>query len=174
MAFPSLATSRLQVVSIAIAGTWACCFFVVGWIAAGWYWQALSPVAVSPAPSPASDPLAASRAVASRHLMGEVQPREAAASGTAAAPTGLPKFRLLGAMTSSAQNTGFAVLAEEGKRAISVLEGEEVVPGVTLQAVRPESVVLTQGARSVEIPLAYGPSAAPSAGVGATRAGERR
>lgn len=56
-------------------------------------------------------------------------------------------FRLLGAMTGSAERAGFAVLAEDGKPSLAAVEGEVIKPGVTLLEILPGKVRLKVGDR---------------------------
>src|SRR5262249_49654513 len=84
-----------------------------------------------------------------RHLMGETV---AAAAAPAAPPPS--QYRLLGAMTASGKQRGFAILSEQGKPAFPVVEGEEIAPGLKLSRVLPDKVVLARGGREHTLPMA--------------------
>ena len=123
---------------------WLVTAVVVGWVMSSWFWQIVVPdTAPKPDASALLDHQAAAKVVASRHLFG------LASSGgdeSGAAHGGL-NFRLLGAMTASPEAAGFAILVEDGKPALAVVEGETFMPGVTLEQVLPGQVRLKIGER---------------------------
>ena len=51
-------------------------------------------------------------------------------------------YQLLGAMTGSGNKPGFAIISENGRPPVPVLEGEEFAPGVRLERVLPRAVEL--------------------------------
>jgi hypothetical protein len=125
---------------------WAVVAIVGAWLFAGWLWAALAPtVFVAPVVIPA-ETLSAAAAVADRHWFGgtgdgsPVERRES-------------RFRLIGAMTGHGGLPGFAVIGEDGKPALPVVEGEEFAPGVRLQRVLPRAVELQRQGRSERLEL---------------------
>jgi general secretion pathway protein C len=130
--------------TIVRVGAWLLAALVVGWVVSGWFWQIVAPnVAPRLEAAPLPDHQAAVQAVVARHLFG----RPAFAGDGTAGESGGLNFRLLGAMTGSADRAGFAVLAEEGKPSLAAVEGEEVKPGVTLVEILPGKVRLKVGDR---------------------------
>lgn len=115
---------------------------LLAWLLADIYWALAAVESPRPASSVETDPQRALQAISARHLFG-VAPAGAAVSS---APTDI---RLNGAI--AAQHPGqpaYAVLVVEGKRAQMVREGEEVVPGITLQRVLPRQVELLRGGQT--------------------------
>jgi len=115
---------------------------LLAWLLADIYWALTAAESPRPVSSVETDPQRALQAISGRHLFG-VAPAGAAVS---TAPTDI---RLSGAI--AAQHPGqraYAVLVVEGKRAQMVREGEEVVPGITLQRVMPRQVELLRGGQT--------------------------
>ena len=128
------------------ASAWVAVTAVGAWLLAGWIWTAAAPESfVAPVVLPA-EAVPAAAAVADRHWFGR--------SGDAAA-VGLRegRYRLLGAMTGHGGQPGFAVIGEDGKPALPVVEGEEFAPGVRLQRVLPRAVELRRQGRSEHLEL---------------------
>ncbi|MEX2524379.1 MAG: type II secretion system protein N [Gammaproteobacteria bacterium] len=65
-------------------------------------------------------------------------------SGKPVAQTGIA-VRLLGLVAATAGNTGYAVLKLEAKEVVAVRQGEEIAPGVRLEAVNSDHVILERG-----------------------------
>lgn len=130
--------------AIARAGAWLLAALVIGWIVSGWFWQIVSPdVAPRLEKAPLPDHQAAVQAIVARHLFGRAP---TAGDGQPGEASGV-NFRLLGAMTGSADRAGFAVLAEDGKPSLAAVEGEEIKPGVTVLEILPGKVRLKLGDR---------------------------
>ena len=122
---------------------WLGALFVVTWLAAEWFWRANAPDPVILPAQSISDPLLAAQSIASRHLMGDPQ------LGTPGSATQTSnQFQLTGAMTASKQHRGFAILAEDGKTPLPVMEGEELAPGVVLFKVFANKVELRRQGRT--------------------------
>lgn len=120
-----------------IAVVWVLSLFLAAWIVSGWFWDRAAPAVASLPTAPLTDPVVAAQAIAAKHLMGEAK----AQSGGADAPR--PKsYRLLGLMTASDKLPGFAILLANGKESLVVVEGDEIVPGLTLLKVLPDKVVI--------------------------------
>jgi general secretion pathway protein C len=132
-----------------IVGTvviWGCSLALAAWIASGWFWDRAAPAIVQLPTTSLVDPVAASQAIASRHLMG-------VATVQATGSEGNNSYRLLGLMTSSPGEPGFAILAEGGKGALVVVEGEEIVPGLKLIRILPDQVVVGRDGNTESISL---------------------
>lgn len=126
------------------AVSWLLAALLVGWVVSAWFWQIVAPdVAPRIEKAPLPDHQAAVQAVAARHLFGRAS---SAGDGMGGESGGL-NFRLLGAMTGSAERAGFAVLAEDGKPSLAAVEGEVIKPGVTLLEILPGKVRLKVGDR---------------------------
>jgi type II secretory pathway component PulC len=63
------------------------------------------------------------------------------------------RFTLLGTMTASPRQPGFAVLAEAGKPTVSVFEGEDLAPGIRLEKVMPDKVTIIHNGQSETLEL---------------------
>lgn len=125
-------------------GSWLLAALLIGWVVSGWFWQIMAPdVAPRVEKAPLPDHQVAVQAVVARHLFGRTSSAGDDQPGEA---HGL-NFRLLGAMTGSADRAGFAVLAEDGKPSLAAVEGEEIKPGVTLLEILPGMVRLKVGDR---------------------------
>jgi general secretion pathway protein C len=127
---------------LSVAAVWLTALFVLTWLSAQWFWRANAPAPVALPTQSVSDPLLAAQAIASRHLMGESQ---LAKPGIATQANS--QFQLVGSMTASKGRKGFAVIAEDGKLPVSVVEGEELSPGITLSKVFPNKVEITRQGR---------------------------
>lgn len=130
---------------------WLLATMIVGWIVTGWFWQIAAPdVAPRIDAAPLRDHQTAANAIASRHLFGRAS---SAGDGVGGASGGV-NLRLLGAMTSSPEAMGFAILAEEGKPSVAAIEGETFMPGVTLVKILPGKVRVKIGDREEIIEMA--------------------
>jgi general secretion pathway protein C len=161
------AQTRLPELSV-VAG-WIAALGLAAWLAAGWFWRFTAPEPVALVTQQITDPQAAARSVTQRHLFGD--------GGTtpgSAAPPPARSFALVGAMTANRRQPGFAVLAETGKPAVSVFEGEEVAPGIRLEKVLADKVIIVRNGRSESLELSSGrsstpPAPVPAAGIGTPR-----
>ncbi|HEX5127908.1 MAG TPA: type II secretion system protein N [Rhodocyclaceae bacterium] len=122
---------------------WLLALALSAWIAAGWYWRIAGTRPERSQYAALTDPLAAAREVSSHHLFGT-----STQSGADSPVASVGQFRLLGVAANSGKSPGFAVLQEAGLPSISVVEGEDIAPGVKLLKVLPQSVELSRnGAR---------------------------
>jgi len=132
-------------------GAWLLATLVVGWVVVGWFWGITAPdIAPRVEQMPLRDHQAAANAIASRHLFG----RASSAGDEMGGEYRGVNLRLLGAMTSSPEAMGFAILAEEGKPSVAALEGETFMPGVTLVEIMPGKVRVKIGDREEIIEMA--------------------
>lgn len=118
-----------------------------------WLWVPL-PESAGWKPAPAAPPPAAAKpaatpdALASAHLFGEYR---AGAVGDAASLANAPdtqlNFTLLGILAGSSDEESLALIAREGGDEAPYRIGTDVSPGVTLQAIFPDRVILARGGR---------------------------
>lgn len=135
-----------RLLSLIPLAAWLVVVAVAAWLLAGWIWVLTAPaVFVAPVATPV-EPVAAAAAVADRHWFG-------GSSAAPAAEQSAGRFRLFGAMTGHDGRPGMAVIGEEGKPALPVVEGEEFVPGVRLQRVLPRAVELQRQGRGERLEL---------------------
>ena len=113
--------------AFSVAVIWLGVLFILTWLSAEWFWRANAPDPVVLSTQTISDPLVAAQSIVSRHLMGD-SPRLAVNSSAQLND----QFQLTGAMTASKGRLGFAILSEDGKIPVPVLEGEELAPGIVL------------------------------------------
>jgi hypothetical protein len=123
--------------AIATGSVWGISFLLAAWIVSGWLWDRIAPAALYFSPVLETDPVAAAHSVAARHLLGV--PNTQSTSGDT---PGRTSFRLLGLMTASGRWPGFAILSQGGKESLVVMEGEEIVPGVSLLKVLSDQAVI--------------------------------
>ena len=123
---------------------------LLAWLGATIFWSLTMPTPSTPVVAIESDPVRAAQSIASRHLFGE-SPQAGAALVKAVV---LPDITLRGVVAPSRPGRpGIAVLAIAGKPPVSLREGDEVVPGVTLHRVLPRSVELERGRQVQSLPL---------------------
>ena len=118
-----------------------------------WLWVPLpesarwQPAPAAPAPA-AARPAATSDTLASAHLFGQYR---ASAAGDAASLANAPdtqlNFTLLGILAGSSDSESLALIAREGGDEAPYRIGADVSPGVTLQAIFPDRVILARGGR---------------------------
>lgn len=132
---------------------------LVLWLAAGWYWALFGERPQVPPPLPAPATAEAARAVAAAHLFG-------AAGAGAAVP--VVSYRLLGVAANSRAVPGFAILAEEGKPPLPVVEGSEIEPGVVLRRVLPDRVEIERQGTMITVRLPEKNAAASGGDPGAS------
>lgn len=118
-----------------------------------WLWVPL-PESARWKPAPAAPPPAAARpaatpdALASAHIFGEYR---AGAVGDAASMANAPdtqlNFTLLGILAGSSDAESLALISREGGDEAPYRIGADVSPGVTLQAIFPDRVILARGGR---------------------------
>ena len=134
---------RLHLPAFSVVVIWLGASFILTWLSAEWFWRANAPDPVVLPTQTMSDPLLAAQAIVSRHLMGESQQVKAGVAAQANT-----QFQLTGAMTASTGRPGFAVLSEDGKMPIPVVEGEELAPGITLSKVFANKVEISRQGRT--------------------------
>jgi general secretion pathway protein C len=106
-------------------------------VLAYWSWVWLAPAAAARAPAA---PYIASTATSADGLFGSAT--QGSAAGAASA------IRLIGVAAASLEGRGRALLRLDGKKTVSVLQGEDVEPGLRLVEVHVDHVVLErEGAR---------------------------
>lgn len=132
----------------ATAVAWALALAFAAWVVSGWFWDRAAPAAEYFQTVVETDPVAVAQAVAAKHLMGvpKVQTEDKSAGGRGS-------FRLLGLMTASDRWPGFAILSQHDKESLVVMEGEEVLPGVTLLKVMSDQVIIERNGTKESLPL---------------------
>ncbi|HSQ04459.1 MAG TPA: type II secretion system protein N [Burkholderiales bacterium] len=105
---------------------------LLAWLGASIFWRLTTPATVEPVVAIETNPARIAQTVTARHLFGEAPPPSAVlAKGKA--PTDI---KLRGVIAPSRPGQpAVAVLSIGGKASISVREGEEPVPGITLHRV---------------------------------------
>lgn len=96
-----------------------------------------------------TEPLRAAQSVAARHLFGEA-PAQLTKGG--ARPEANLKLHGVFAPTRP-DHAAIAILSSQGKPAVAVRVGEEILPGVKLHRVFPRSVEIDQGGQIVPLML---------------------
>lgn len=93
-------------------------------------------------------PAASSDSLAGAHLFGEYRASAASdAASIANAPDTQLNFTLLGILAGSSDAESMALIAREGGDEAPFRIGDDVSPGVTLQAIFPDRVILARGGR---------------------------
>jgi general secretion pathway protein C len=133
---------------------WAVALALTAWIAAIWYWRLAAPRPEQSVYAAQTDPVAAAREVATRHVFGA--PAQVA---TVAPPS---QFQLLGVAANSGPSRGFAILQIVGQQAVPVIQGEELAPGVRLEKILPQSVELSIGGVRQSVPLTQSSAIPPA------------
>lgn len=126
---------------------------LLGWVLAYWTWAWFAPK-----PKPVETPWAqpSERTGAAAGLFGPAERGE-----PTSAVTGAP-VKLLGIVAASGGKPGYAVLQLDGRQILAVRSGEPVAPGIRLEEVRRDHVVLTrQGVREKLVWPTHVPAAAP-------------
>lgn len=123
--------------ALATTSAWGVSIFLAAWIVSGWFWDRIAPAPAFLPMVTETDPVAAASSVAMKHLMGV--PKSQPASSDAPRRS---SFRLLGLMTASSRWPGFAILSQNDREPLVVVEGEEIVPGVSLLQIMSDQVVI--------------------------------
>ncbi len=112
---------------------------LLAWLGAGIFWSLRTPSTPEPVLAVETDPARAAQTIASRHLFGE-----APAAGAAVAKARiLPDIKLRGVIAATRPGQpAVAVLAIGGKTSVSIREGDEAAPGVTVHRVYARTVEL--------------------------------
>jgi general secretion pathway protein C len=123
---------------------------LLAWAGARIFWNITAPLTPEPAMVVDTDPLRVAQAVAAHHLFGAAPAREALGAGDATA-SGL---KLHGVVAPGRRGqTAIAIFSVQGKPAVAVRAGEEVLPGVTLRRVLPRSAEIDQGGQILLLTL---------------------
>ena len=120
------------------------------WTGARVFWNLTTPATPEPAMVIDTDALRVAQAVAARHLFGEAPAH--ATTGAGARLVASLKLHGVFAPTKRGQ-VAIAILSSQGKPAVAVRVGEEVLPGVTLHRVLPRSVEIDQGGQIISLTL---------------------
>ncbi len=110
------------------------------------FWTLTTKVTLPPAMTLETDPQRAAQATISRHILGESAGIEATAAAMDIRLTGVIAARDKG-------KPAMAFLSVDGKPAVPIREGNEVVPGITLNRVLPGQVELLRGGRPMTVTL---------------------
>jgi len=123
---------------------------LLAWLGARAFWNFTSPATPEPAMAIDTDALRAAQAVAARHMFGEA-PAQLTKGAVARTEANL---KLHGVFAPARPgNTAIAILSSQGKPAVAVRVGEEVIPGVKLHRVLPRSVEIDQGGQIISLAL---------------------
>ena len=123
---------------------------LLAWLGARLFWALTAPATPEPALVVDTDPTGVAQTIAALHLFGE-----APAPGTAGAVArGAANIKLHGVVAPGRRgHTAIAILSTQGKPAVAVRVGEEILPGVTLHRVLPRSVEIDQGGQIIMLTL---------------------
>jgi hypothetical protein len=139
---------RLPLAAQWLAG--AAVVLLAAWLAAGWIWELAAPGPYAPPATPPSDPIKAAEGVAARHWF--------SAGATGNGEPGV-RYKLYGAMTGGGGRPGIAIIGEDGRSPMPLVEGEEFAPGLRLERVLPRAVELRRQGVSERLELPENPTA---------------
>lgn len=123
---------------------------LLAWLGARVFWSLTAPATPEPAMAIETDALRVGQAVAARHLFGQAPVQSAKGAGAGLVAT----LKLHGVFAPARPgHTAIAILSSQGKPAVAVRVGEEVLPGVTLHRVLPRSVEIDQGGQIFPLTL---------------------
>ena len=114
---------------------------------AQWFWVFVAPKVTEPPESSHADPVRPLDAIRRANLFGAGE--RASPPISAGAPTDLVLRGIL-----ADRNGGMAVIAIERNQTVAIRAGEDVAPGVRLQSVQPDHVVVEQHGVSRRIEIA--------------------
>lgn len=113
---------------------------LLAWFGARLFWDLSVPATPEPAIVVDTDPSGVAQVIAARHLFGEAPAQGATGAGAPAS------IKLHGVVAPAGRGQiAMAILSSQGKPAVAVRVGEEILPGVTLHRVLPRSVQIDQG-----------------------------
>ena len=115
---------------------------LLAWLGARMVWTLTVPATPEPAMVVDTDPSGVAQTIAARHLFGEAPAQGVA--GTGATAEGSIKLHGVVAPARPGQ-IAIAIVSSQGKPAVAVRVGEEILPGVTLRRVLPRSVEIDHG-----------------------------
>lgn len=126
---------------------------VLMFVIADWAWRWFAPVANAPADI-AQATQSPSSAINAAHWFGSASPHpeNAALRNTTVSGTGLQDARLLG-IIGGHNGAGYAVLRLADRGPVIVATDQEIVPGVTLQAITPSGIRVSDRGEVRDIPL---------------------
>ncbi|MFH1493573.1 MAG: type II secretion system protein N [Pseudomonadota bacterium] len=122
------------------------------WQLAHWTWLFLAPAPAKPAASASTthDPARLLDTIRAAHLFGTAS--HAGSPGAAQATTSL-NLRLSGVFASNGKLPAVAIINVENQGDLPFVNGDSILPNVTLEQVRPDHVVLNRGGISEKLPL---------------------
>lgn len=123
---------------------------LLAWLGARLFWNLTVPATPEPAIVVDTDPSDVAQTIAARHLFGE--PPAPGPAGEVAKSAA--NIKLHGVVAPGRRgHTAIAILSTQGKPAVAVRVGEEILPGVTLHRVLPRSVEIDQGGQILLLTL---------------------
>lgn len=129
---------------------------LIGWIAARWFW-----ILMAPSPAPLAAPLAAEArnpvdAVINARPFGAV-----AVTSSTPSPQQVGDLILRG--ISSTRRGGIAIIAVDKGRTVAVNAGDEIAPGIRLERVLPDHVIVNRAGvpQRLELPQRKSTHVAP-------------
>ena len=122
-------------------------------VLAYWTWVWLAPEPETRAPA-AAEPVV--RAASATGLFGNAQRNASTPTGTA--------IKLHGVVAGIGNRRGYAVVQLDGRQILAVLEGEQIAPGIRLEKVSPDHIVMERGGirETLAWPQKGAPVAAPA------------
>ena len=121
---------------------------VLAWLGARVFWSLNSPTTSAPAMIVDTDALRVAESLAARHLFGEAK----ASPVRVAEAKVVANIKLQGVFAPTKPgHEAFAILSSQGKPAVAVREGEEILPGVILHRVLPRSVEINRDGQIVSL-----------------------
>jgi general secretion pathway protein C len=123
---------------------------LLAWLGARLFWSLTAPATPEPAIAVDTDPSSVAQTIAARHLFGEAPAQET----TGAIAKSAANIKLLGVVAPVRRGQiAIAILSSQGKPAVAVRVGEEILPGVVLHRVLPRSVEIDQAGRILLLTL---------------------
>jgi general secretion pathway protein C len=121
---------------------------LLAWTGARIFWSFTAPATSEPAIAVDTDPSRVAQAIAARHLFGD-----AVALGAAVVVVETT-IKLDGVVAPTRPGQiGIAIVSSQGKPAVAVRVGEEIMPGVTLHRVLARSVEIERGGQIQRLTL---------------------
>lgn len=115
-----------------------------------WFWAVMSRPSSLPSILGEGRPDRLAKQIQDRHLFGSV----GSALGALSAVPDVAQMVLAGIVSSGSSKRGVAVILIEGKKAVTVRVGQEIVPGVILSRVAQDHVELTRRDQTINLRLA--------------------
>ncbi len=115
---------------------------LLAWLGARLFWNLTVPATPEPAIVVDTDPSGVAQMIAARHLFGAAPAQGATGAGAKLEAN----IKLHGVVAPARRGRiAIAILSSQGKPAVAVRVGDEILPGVTLHRVLPRSVEIDQG-----------------------------